>query len=443
MKALQKVTPSLIPPRIQAFPLSLDAQARDMFFRFYVDGFSTTWSFLKPFYHPTDAPLHLSLSIDCVSLAFVSLGGCADEAALVPAREKYASALRMTNKALQNPDSASKDVTILVSALLLDLFEKMTNTRHRESNSWTSHVDGALALIRLRGLDNFQTPEGVRLLVRLCTNLLISCMAIGHRIPNELQELRDYASKHLNVDDPKWRVTDLSVQYANLLGDIRTGAIPPDQIIGHALELDAKYAAIGHTMPPSWQYTTTFTPPPSPHVYNQTYFNYLDRHITQTWNVIRFTRILLNELILTHCSASDPLATEAIKVIQTAVSDICATAPQYIDCAHAASHLLPESQTPPSPPGTGIAAPDGSPHTHYPWQKMSVYTLIFPLFVAAQSRYSPPDARGWIAKQMRWMEVHFGIKIGGTVAAMLEKEGDLDFDVWSLYAMLGSYAFAA
>ncbi|KAF2810410.1 uncharacterized protein BDZ99DRAFT_508838 [Mytilinidion resinicola] len=443
MKALQKVTPSPIPSRIRALPLSLEAQARDMFFRFYVNGFSTTWSFLRPFYHPTYAPLHLSMSIDCVSLAFVSLGGCADEAALVPAREKYASALRMTNKALQNKNSASNDVTILVSALLLDLFEKMTNTRHRGSNSWTSHIDGALGLVRLRGIDKFQTPEAVRILVRLSTNLLISCIAIDHRIPDELQELRDHASTHLNVDDPKWRVTDLSVQYANLRGDIRTGAIPSDKIIARTLELDAKYAAIRATMPPSWQYTTALAPQSSPHIYNRTYFPYLDRHITQTWNVTRFTRILLNELILAHCSASSPLADQAIEVIQTIVFDICAAAPQYIDCAHAASHLLPESQNPPWPPGTGIPAQDGSPHTHCPSQKMSAYTLIFPLFVAAQSRYSPPGVRSWIAKQMRWMDVHFGIRIGGTVAALLEKEGDVEVGAWTVYAMLGSYAFAA
>ncbi|KAK0112300.1 hypothetical protein ONS96_001547 [Cadophora gregata f. sp. sojae] len=65
----------------------------------------------------------------------------------------YGSALRMTNATLQSPEDAAKYTTIL-STLLLDMFEKITNMKDRHSDSWMSHVTGALALVNLQGLDH-------------------------------------------------------------------------------------------------------------------------------------------------------------------------------------------------------------------------------------------------------------------------------------------------
>ena len=73
------------------------------------------------------------MSIDAVSLAYLSHQAYSN-VALSTAREKYVSALHMTNKALQSPEVAVKDSTLLAS-LLLDLFEKFTNGELRHSES--------------------------------------------------------------------------------------------------------------------------------------------------------------------------------------------------------------------------------------------------------------------------------------------------------------------
>ena len=182
--------------------LSLEWQARDAFFAYYVTGASKTWDFLKRFYHLTHLLEHLTLSINAVSLAYLAHQVHSD-AALATARERYVAALRLTNKALQSPEVAATDTT-LITLLLLDLFEKITNPKPQRDEAWTGHVHGALALVRLRGLEQFQDPLALRVLVRLSINLLISCVATKSPVPGELVALQAHTTKHLNPSDPKW-----------------------------------------------------------------------------------------------------------------------------------------------------------------------------------------------------------------------------------------------
>lgn len=147
-------------------PLSIDLQARDAFFAYYVA--SKCWNFLKPYYHPADSPEHLTLAIEAVSLAYIWHQVYSD-AALAAAREKYISAFRKINKALKSSKEATKDTTLMAS-LLLDLFEKITNSESRSNKSWTSHANGALALVSFRGLEKFKDPFEFNVLVRVSTH---------------------------------------------------------------------------------------------------------------------------------------------------------------------------------------------------------------------------------------------------------------------------------
>ena len=74
----------------------------------------------------------------------------------------------MTNKSLKSSKEQTKNTTLMAS-LLLDLYEKITDTETR-NNSWTSHVNGALALVRLRGLYKFKDQSEFKMLVRIYTN---------------------------------------------------------------------------------------------------------------------------------------------------------------------------------------------------------------------------------------------------------------------------------
>ena len=171
---------------------SLELQARDTFFAFHVTKVAKSWDFLEQFRDSTRSPEVLTLSIDAVSLAYLSHQVYSD-VALLSATEKYVSALRMTNKALRSPELAITDTTLL-AALLLDLFEKITNINHN-SDSWMGHVNGALALVKLRGLENFQDSAALRILMRLSSNLVISKTPTARYIP--IPYLANYSSRLL------------------------------------------------------------------------------------------------------------------------------------------------------------------------------------------------------------------------------------------------------
>jgi hypothetical protein len=313
----------------------------------------------------------------------------------------------MTNKALQSPQVAVKDTTLLAS-LLLDLFEKITNNERRHIQSWTGHVNGALALVRLRGLEQFQDPSTLRALVRLSTNLLISCVASDAPAPDELNELRAHARKYLDVRDPKWRLSDLMVHYANLRSDIRRGHLSIDDCISTSIDLDRKLQTLTLDMPPSWQHKTTIIDSESERIYNRHFDTYPDRHVTQTRNVLRLVRVLLNEYILENCppptgalTAAPPSPSSRIahNNINTLASEICASAPQYVDClgasAAAAAAAATARDSPPMPAPSASPEPvdstlgRASHQQHSPSQILDCYTLIFPLYIAGWSKGSP------------------------------------------------------
>ena len=427
--------------KLQSLPLSIDLQARDAFFAYYVTSTSKTFNFLARFYHPTDSSDYLTLAIEAVSLAFLWHQVYSD-AALASARERYIRALHLTNKALKSPKEVAKDTTLL-AALLLDLFEKITDSEPQTNKSWRSHMDGALALVNLRGLERFKDPSEFRVLVRLSTNYLISCVASGSAVPEDLIAIRAYAGKHLNVQDPKWRLSDLMVLYANLRSSSQKGILSYDECIAVSVELDRKLKVLDLDMPPSWQYSTTFLSQKSERVFDLHFDSYPDRNVTQARNVLRLVRILLNEslielyLPLNEDEKNVSFLNMAHKNIEKLAGEICASVTQYVDCDGAARTRLSASEKP-EDSDRGI---DETSHPHTPNHKMDCYTLIFPLYVAGRSKAAANSVRPWVIRQLYYVSNHFYIRNAELVAQILEMGTDVS--PWEVYAMLGSYALAA
>ena len=306
------------------------------------------------------------MAIETVSLAYLWHQVYSD-AALASARERYIQALRLTNKALKSPKEALKYTTLLAS-LLLDLFEKITDCEPQKSKSWRSHIDGALALVNLRGLQRFQDPSEFRVLVRLSTNHLISCVVSGSPVPKELIAIRVYAGKYVDVQDPKWRLSDLMVVYANIRSDRQKGTLHHDECIRMSMKLDKKLQSLDLGMPPSWNYSTTYLDEKSERTFHLHFDSYPDRNVTQARNVLRLVRILLNEsliklyLALTTGERNLLLIKMAHENIERLAGEICASVPQYVDCGGPARVRLPSPEQ--------LIVPDrdhnGTSHPHTP-----------------------------------------------------------------------------
>ncbi|TVY50635.1 hypothetical protein LCER1_G008182 [Lachnellula cervina] len=432
-------------------PLSLEAQARDAFFVHYVAGTTTTWDFLR-LYYSTSSSDHLALSIDAASLAYLS-HEMHSEAALEIARKKYVSALRTTSKAVQSLDLVAEEPTLLAS-LVLDLFEKITIADSKHNGAWKSHVNGALALVRLRGLDNFQDPSALKVLVRLSTNFIITAIASGDPVPNELVTLRAYAGKQLHAVDPKWHLTDLMIHYANLRANILRGIISFDDYVRASLKLDSKLQSLSNEMPESWMYNTTILDHDSERIYERRFDSYTDRHVTQTWNVLRLIRILLNQSVLQYCLGSETSINETVPLLIQTTSDIiiamardiCASVPQYVECKGIAS----TRHRPPPPPPIQEVTPSpeesnntpGEPcHINSASRLLDIYTLIFSLYIVGGASHLTSFMKPWVTTQLHYIGEHYGIRNAELVARILEEGKEIN--PWSVYTLLGSYAFVA
>jgi len=411
----------------QTVTSTIEYRARNAFFSHYVSGFSKTYDILDSLYEQSSLDRHLSASVDAVSLAFFSSQFDCTKASHF-AREKYSYALPLLNNALRSPETATSDSTLL-AVLLLDLFEKFTNNNPRSTDSWMSHVNGALALVKLRNNQQFQNYTGLRLSVRLSTNLLISCVAANSPVPSALISLRSDLEPFINKDNPKWLVSGLVVKYANLKGAIQNGCLSGSDIIACATELDCEFVSLARNMPSSGLYKTTYLEEASERVLEQHFDTYPDHFTAQTWNVLRIMRILLNDIIRTYCIESPTefskevttfhVLNTAINNIDVLAKEICATAPQY---------TVYEDTTP-------------MRQTNFATQRLRCYTLLFPLYVASLYGNDTTKIKPWINNQLRFMSDNIGIRNANFVAETLESTRGTN--PWSMYAMLGSYAFAA
>ena len=419
-------------PVLRTLTTNIDERARNAFFSHYVSGFSKTYDVVESLYKqaPTDGPL--TASVDAVSLAFFSFQF--DSIQTLPrSRQKYLSALPLLNKALHTPDLATSDSTLL-AVLLLDLFEKLTNNNPRSINSWMSHINGALALVELRGNPLHQDLTGLRLLARLSTNLLISCISANCPVPPALIKLRSDIEPFLNKEDPKWCLSGLSIKYANLRGAIQDGCLSSSDIVARATQLDLESTSLAKHMSSTWLYSTVYLEEASEPVLEKRYDTYPDHFVTQGWNVLRVMRILLNDIIRSHhISRATVLSSNAsasrnssiaTTFIDDLAKDICASVPQFT-----------------VPQFTGLKKPKPKSNARCMTQKLRCYTLLFPLYVAALYASSTTQIQPWIVKQLRFMTHEIGIQNAKVVAEILERgEGTCP---WDVYAVLGSYAFAA
>jgi hypothetical protein len=405
-------------------------RARAAFFDYHIA--EKCWSFLERYYHPLDSPECLTLAIEAVSLAYlwyqVYQGSC--NSALIAARRRYILATRGLNRVLECPEKVAHETTLLTS-LLLDLFEKITNSRSRTNRAWQSHMDGALALVQLRGLETFQEHSELEILVRLSGNYLSSCVANGSSVSQALSTIQAHINQNLDCGDPKLQLADLMLEYASLNSDIRRGNISGNDLVGAVVELDHRTKVLDLHLPLRWQ-STTITIDYKSERYFEPYFDFYSvPRVCRARNLLRVIRTLLNQSVVEYCPTKFPherrltIVTIARGHIESLAREICASAPQYTDCEYAARNRL---------------TIPGKNHRHTHTHELDVYSLIFPLYVAARSD-AVPQLKPWIIKQLHYMGSHFQIR-NAEVAAQILEQGE-DVDPWEVYALLGSYAFHA
>jgi hypothetical protein len=235
------------------------------------------------------------------SMKAVGLAGYAHSAhapsLMKNARYQYMRALQSTNLALRDPESAKKDTT-LISIMILSIFETITGCKQSSLKDWAQHINGASALIKLRGPDQIKTPAGRRMLIQIASNLMIYCLNRGSPVPRHIREYMDSTMAFFVTPDPALVVCHTMMKFCSLRSDVMHKKITdPYIILTRALELDGILLNLSENAPSGWEIETIFTDEICDLVWNGRYHVYYDYWIAQIWNALRVVRIMVHELI--------------------------------------------------------------------------------------------------------------------------------------------------
>lgn len=175
--------PFLAPPLARPLQRPLGQMAADFFFNNFV--------FEGPLLSDNNSHLTMSIYRDhSQSAAFdaieaVGLAGLSnvlrDRHLRYEAQRRYGRALTKTNGLLGDPDEARSDLTAM-SILLLGQFESMTVESWDQYDRLVVHVEGASALIKLRGEKQFERESGVRLYFALRFQI-VRARVLPHLLP--------------------------------------------------------------------------------------------------------------------------------------------------------------------------------------------------------------------------------------------------------------------
>lgn len=428
-------------------------QATDLFYYNYVFGAFKPFEFLRTFYSSMPMDDHLTASMDAVALAYLDYQHHTPNAQ-IEARQHYVTALRLMNKAIQDPQLAMKDSTIL-AILLLDLYEKVATKESHYEGSWAAHLQGALTLAKMRGDEQFNDPIVLRILLRMCTNQIISCIATHRPVPEDVVTMRENISGRIgNYSGSKVKESDLMTEFARLKYQIENGILLESEAVRSLSTLDDRFRTLCRDVRSTWQFKAVLVSEKSSHHWESHHHIYPCQEIGQVWNVLRVTRILLNELLLDISSniknMKSPYATidvqkHATEVIIDMISDICASVPQFIgdpsvDSQQSLSWPVTTHSLEPGASKKQQRLPLAAPMiTSNPTNYLPCYRLLFPLYVATQSQYAPEGLKPWVIHQLFFMADHHGIENAARIMDILESGEKRD--PWHVYAMLGSYAF--
>lgn len=263
------------------------------------------------------------------------------------ARHAYTKALTETNLALSRPVVATTDA-VLVSVLLLSLYESLVWADTGIPDNWTKHTRGALALIQLRGKQQLKTEIGRQMFTQVANIICVDSMRSGSRLSPDLLELQTAALEYRN-ECPRYILSSITGEIATFLAELREGRLTPLEVIAITQQLEAKLIAMVSSLPTLWQYDEEEAKATQSEAYGKLVHRYHSRGSAQLWNSYRMTRIFLNGIRHGHARYlrfpnKETLLEQAACNAQQMAADICASVPQYANSKQSfigsASNLL-------------------------------------------------------------------------------------------------------
>ncbi|KAH7072644.1 hypothetical protein BKA63DRAFT_47785 [Paraphoma chrysanthemicola] len=378
----------------------------------------------------------LRKSVYAASLAGFA-NACKSPTIMQQAQRTYGAALRMTNEALRFKETAIKDTT-LIAVIMLGMYENFVFKDRRSIQAWAKHVDGACALLELRGKEQFQSSLGRRLFHQFYGVVMLVALETGREVPTAMHELYQLMTptSDYSIHGRQWttRLIDVMHSAINLNKDKETD---PKTMVETALKIDHELDAIKGLMPRIWDYDVIHLDQPSEHLYSGTYHTYLEAWIAQMWNNVNSCRLSLYKIVRENLARGwmwhqpalfSPTEHESLNriaedVLRSTSTAIFASVPQitgmipFPDLSMArrrASKAEPIDTAPLytlQPAGTYL---DVSKSTH-------MVHLIWPLYAAAQIDLISTGTRQWCIDVLHYVALRIGTRQAVVLADELKE----------------------
>ncbi|KAI9054579.1 hypothetical protein LZ554_001732 [Drepanopeziza brunnea f. sp. 'monogermtubi'] len=238
----------------------------------FFDALAPTWfrafNLVENLCSQAETDIHLRATADAVELASFSNASHLRELMTITdcpcpvktqAQKAYKEALQLTNAALRSPSSVNKD-SVLFSAMVFSIYEMITGNSRRSLDAWAEHINGAAAMVRLRGLEQFKNPPGQRMFLQVTSNLMLSCIQRAIPTPQHIIDLREEAKIFMATDSPAWRLSSIIIDFTIFGFDLKDCSILElRKVVQAALEIDQRFIDAIKDFPLEWRYYTLYT----------------------------------------------------------------------------------------------------------------------------------------------------------------------------------------
>ncbi|PYI23862.1 C6 finger domain protein [Aspergillus violaceofuscus CBS 115571] len=325
----------------------------------------------------------------------------------ITSEKEYGQALQLLTSAVTDEKEA-RDNSTLAAVLLLAIFEVVSSRAPQNLDNWTNHISGAAALLELRGVEQLQKAEGLKLFLQLRYQIIISCLQREARVPQSVLDCARVA-QFLRPQTEAYsdRLISISGRLANLRADIRDKVITDHQeILSTVYSIEGELMAWLAALPPRFLYTTIESPWPTQadwglNSYNNRFHVYQDLWLCHAWNQYRCARIMISEYILTYTyrlntntTLTPDLASHLAQVRDKArqlALDICASVPY-----HFSADLV-----------TGEATTFRTVTLEYGFIRGMI--LLWPLFLAGATEPKGHSLRKWVVDCLALIGNRLGI----------------------------------
>ncbi|KAK0385811.1 hypothetical protein NLU13_6988 [Sarocladium strictum] len=233
-----------------------------------------------------------------------------DTELMTTARGRYGQALRQAGALLISNAAPSHEAMRLI--VMLALFELVKGAFQSDGVSATTHVLGGTAMIKswLPTPDSvLSTPKvafsGVRSLLQMAYTMFIPAYVSGTHVPTSLHDILNFCSGFgKTIDAPALNLGRLMTHFVEISAFVRNhilsdGRPAATTTLKKMLDLDDKLHEWTQSLPKLWLYSIAHEEGlPRDAVFEGEWHRYHDIWVARIWAHYRWTRTLLQEMIL-------------------------------------------------------------------------------------------------------------------------------------------------